>query len=145
MYTPPEQYKPKPFNPNKKPEKVKGFTVASFFTLMATFVAKYLLDFLLLPTLFPALYPFSAGAIIIWIVTTIVICFLAIKFITGFGYFYIPACLIYAICVAIWPNNVFYFGTVIPAIVGGLIAYIANRLIERAILWISILLSFVTM
>ena len=145
MYTPPEQYRPKPFNPNKKPEKVKGFTVASFIALQIVFIIKYLLDFLLLPHLFPELYPFSVIAIIIWVISTILVCALSIKFITGFGYFYIPACLFYAICVAIWPNNVFYFGTEIPSLLGAIITYAGNRIIERIIMWISIAISFITM
>lgn len=144
-YTPPAKYQPKAFNPNKKPEKVRGFTVLSFFALMAAYIVKFLLDFLLLPTLFPNLYPLSPAAIIIWCADTVIITFIAIKFITGFGYFYIPACLIYAICVAIWPNNVFYFGSAIPAIVGGLITYVASRTIERIEMWLSILIGFITM
>lgn len=144
-YVPPAKYQPKKFNPNKKPEKVKGFTVASFFVLIGIFLAKYFLDFLLLPTLFPGFYPFSALAISIWAVETIVVCALTIKFISGFGYFYIPACLVYAIAVAIAPNGLFGFGDSIPAIVGGLIAYVATRLIQRIIIWIFIGLAFITM
>ena len=144
-YIPPAKYQPKAFNPNKKPEKVKGFTVLSFLALIITYIAKFLLDFLLLPTLLPELYPLSAAAIAIWCISTILITFIAIKFITGFGYFYIPACLTYAICVAVWPNNLFYFGTVIPAILGGLIAYAASRLIERIEMWLFILAGFITM
>ena len=47
-YIPPEKYRPKPFNPNKKPERVPGFTVVSFVGLLIAFAAKYALDFLLL-------------------------------------------------------------------------------------------------
>ena len=144
-YVPPEKFRPKPFNPNKKPAKVKGFTVASFFVLLGIFLAKYFLDFLLLPTLFPSIYPFSALAIIVWVVETILVCIITIKFVSGFGYFYIPACLVYAIAVAIAPNGLFGFGDAIPAIVGGLIAYIATRLIQRIIIWIFIGLAFITM
>lgn len=144
-YVPPEKYRPKPFNPNKKPAKVKGFTVASFFVLLGIFLAKYFLDFLLLPTLLPSVYPFSALAIVIWVVETIFVCIITIKFISGFGYFYIPACLVYAIAVAIAPNGLFSFGNAIPAIVGGLIAYIATRLIQRIIIWIFIGLAFIAM
>ena len=144
-YVPPAKYQPKKFNPNKKPAKVKGFTVASFFVLLSIFLAKYFLDFWLLPTIFPSVYPFSALAIIIWAAETILICTLTIKFVSGFGYFYIPACLVYAIAVAIAPNGLFGFGTVIPQIVGGLIAYVATRLIQRIILWIFIGIAFITM
>lgn len=144
-YVPPAKYQPKKFNPNKKPAKVKGFTVASFFVLLSIFLAKYFLDFWLLPTIFPSVYPFSALAIIIWAAETILICTLTIKFVSGFGYFYIPACLVYAIAVAIAPNGLFGFGTVVPQIVGGLIAYVATRLIQRIILWIFIGIAFITM
>ena len=144
-YTPPEKYKPKPFNPNKKPEKVPGFTVASFFILWIVFAAKYCVDFLLLPKLLPDLYPFTAVGIILWVVNTIIFCALSIKFVSGFGYFYIPAILIYSILVAIWPQNLFGFGTEIPAIVGGLITYVASRIVERIIMWIFIGFSFITM
>jgi hypothetical protein len=144
-YVPPEKYRPKPRDPNKKPEKVKGFTVASFIALHIIFILKYLLDFVLLPHLFPDLYPLSVAAIIIWTIETIVVCTLCIKFVTGFGYFYIPAILVYSILIAIWPNNLYHFGVEIPAIVGGLIAYVASRLIERALMWFFIAISFITM
>ena len=144
-YVPPEKYRPKPFNPSKKPEKVKGFTLVSFFVLLGVFLAKYFLDFHLLPALFPDIYPFSALAIVIWAVETILVSVISIKFISGFGYFYIPACLVYAIAVVIAPNGLFGFGDTIPAIVGGLIAYILTRLIQRIVLWIFIGLAFITM
>ncbi len=145
QYTPPAKYKPTPFNPNKKPEKVPGFTVLSFFILMATYIGKYCLDFLLLPTLLPQVYAIPGLAIMLWIITTVIITFIAIKFISGFGLFYIPACLLYALCVLLWPNGAFGFGTVIPAALGATIAYVANRVIERIEMWIFMLVGFVTM
>lgn len=144
-YVPPAKYQAPKFNPNKKPAKVKGFTVASFFTLLGIYLAKYVLDFILLPLIFPQLYPFSAAAIIIWIIETIIITALCIKFVSGFGYFYIPACLIYAIGVAIYPNDVFMFGPIIPQFFGGVIAYAASRIIERAVIWAFIGISFIRM
>ncbi len=36
-YVPDEKYRPKPANPNKKVEKVWGFTVLSFLALLAIF------------------------------------------------------------------------------------------------------------
>ena len=143
-YTPPAKYKAPKFNPNKKPEKVPGFTVLSFFILIAIYIAKYCIDFLLMPTIFPG-YNTPAFAVTFWIIETIIVTFLCIKFVTGFGYFYIPACLIYAILVAIWPNEIFGFGTVIPAIAGGAIAYVASRAIERLEMWLFILVGFVRM
>ena len=144
-YAPPEKYKPKAFNPNKKPEKVKGFTVISFCVLQGIYLAKYFLDFHLLPQLFPGLYPFSTGAIILWIIETIAVTALCIKFVSGFGWFYLPACLIYGIAVAICPNNLFGFSTAIPAILGGLIAYAASRIIEHATMWVFMIIYFTTL
>ena len=145
QYTPPAKYKPKPFNPNKKPEKVPGFTVASFFGLIVIYIVKYCIDFLLLPALFPEAWENPAIAVSVWAGDTILITFLCIKFVTGFGYFYIPACLVYAICVLIWPNGAYGIGTAIPAIAGAAAAYIASRVIERIEMWIFILVGFVTM
>ena len=143
-YVPPEKYRPKPFNPNKKPEKVPGFTVLSFLGLIAVYVAKYCIDFLLMPALFPN-YNTPVFAVTFWIIETIIITFLCIKFITGFGYFYIPACLVYAILVWIWPNGIFGFGEIMPAIAGAGIAYAASRLIERVEMWLFILVGFIRM
>ena len=39
----------------------------------------------------------------------------------------------------------FGFGTIMPAIVGGAIAYAASRIIERIEMWIAIGLSFIRM
>ena len=143
-YTPPAKYEAPKFNPNKKPAKVPGFTVLSFFVLIAIYVAKYCVDFLLMPAIFPG-YNTPVFAVTFWIIETIIITALCIKFVTGFGYFYIPACLIYAILVTIWPNGIFGFGVYLPAIAGGAIAYAASRLIERAEMWIAIGLSFIRM
>ncbi|MBR3323173.1 hypothetical protein IKG13_03900 [Candidatus Saccharibacteria bacterium] len=104
-YVPPAKYAPKKFNPNKKPEKVRGFTALSFLTLIAIYAGKYCIDFLLLPAIFPN-YNTPPIAVTFWIIETIIITFLCIKFVTGFGYFYIPACLIYAVLVWIWPNGI---------------------------------------
>ena len=145
QYTPPAKYKPTPFNPNKKPEKVPGFTVLSFFGLIAIYIAKYCIDFLLLPALFPEAWESPAIAITAWTIETIIVTFLCIKFVTGFGYFYIPACFVYALCVLIWPNNAYGIGTAIPAIAGAGVAYLASRIIERIEMWIFILVGFVTM
>ena len=143
-YVPPEKYRPKPFNPNKKPEKVPSFTVLSFLGLIAVYVAKYCIDFLLMPALFPN-YNMPVFAVTFWIIETIIITFLCIKFITGFGYFYIPACLVYAILVWIWPNGIFGFGEIMPAIAGAGIAYAASRIIERVEIWLFILVGFIRM
>jgi hypothetical protein len=144
-YVPPAKYQPKPHDPNKRPEKVKGFTVVSFFVLIGIYLAKYALDCWLMPNLFPQLYPVSVLAIVIWVVETIVISSLCIKFVSGFGYFYIPACLVYALAVLIAPNNIFCFGTVIPHIFAGLIAYSASRFIQKVVMWFFIGLAFMTM
>lgn len=143
-YVPPAKYKPAKFNPNKKPEKVPGFTVLSFLGLIAIYVAKYCVDFLLMPALFPN-YNAPAFAVTFWIIETIVITFLCIKFVTGFGFFYIPACLVYAILVWIWPNGIFGFGEIMPAVAGAGIAYAASRIIERVEMWLFILVGFIKM
>lgn len=144
-YVPPAKYQAKKFNPNKKPAKVKGFTVASFLVLLAVFLAKYFIDFLLLPALFPDLYPISVAAIVIWVIETIIFLVISIQFITGFGYFYIAAALVYAIPILIYSNGLFGFGTEIPIFLGALIAYAATRLLERIIMWVFIGISFITM
>ena len=143
-YVPPAKYAPKKFNPNKKPEKVPGFTVLSFFSLIAIYAGKYCIDFLLLPAIFPN-YNTPPIAVTFWIIETIIITFLCIKFVTGFGYFYIPACLIYAVLVWIWPNGIFGFGDIMPAAAGAAIAYAASRIIERIEMWFFILAGFVRM
>ena len=143
-YVPPAKYKPAKFNPNKKPEKVPGFTALSFLGLIAIYVAKYCVDFLLMPALFSN-YNTPAFAVTFWIIETIVITFLCIKFITGFGFFYIPACLVYAILVWIWPNGIFGFGEIMPAVAGAGIAYAASRIIERVEMWLFILVGFIKM
>ena len=143
-YVPPAKYAPKKFNPNKKPEKVRGFTVLSFFALIAIYAGKYCIDFLLLPAIFPN-YNTPPIAVTFWIIETIIITFLCIKFVTGFGYFYIPACLIYAVLVWIWPNGIFGFGDIMPAAAGAAIAYVASRIIERIEMWLFILAGFVRM
>jgi hypothetical protein len=84
-------------------------------------------------------------AITYWIIETIVITALCIKFVTGFGYFYIPACLIYALCVTIYPNGIFGFGVVMPAIAGGVIAYITSRAIEKIEMWLFFAVSIIKM
>ncbi len=143
-YVPPAKYAPKKFNPNKKPEKVRGFTVLSFLTLIAIYSGKYCIDFLLLPAIFPN-YNTPPIAVTYWIIETIIITFLCIKYVTGFGYFYIPACLIYAILVWIWPNGIFGFGVAMPAAAGAAIAYVTSRIIERIEMWLFILIGFIKM
>ena len=143
-YVPPAKYAPKKFNPNKKPEKVRGFTVLSFFALIAIYAGKYCIDFLLLPAIFPN-YNTPPIAVTFWIIETFIITFLCIKFVTGFGYFYIPACLIYAVLVWIWPNGIFGFGDIMPAAAGAAIAYAASRIIERIEMWLFILIGFIKM
>ena len=143
-YTPPAKYTPKKFAPNKKPEKVPGFTVLSFLVLIAIYIIKYCIDFLLMPALF-ASYNTPPFAVTFWIIETIIITFLCIKFVTGFGYFYIPACLVYAILVGLWPNGIFGFGDIIPAAAGAAIAYAASRIIERIEMWLFIIAGFIKM
>ena len=86
-YKPPEKYRPKPAGPKPKPEKVPGFTVASFFGLWAIFAVKYVVDFLLLPKLLPGIYPLSVWAIVVWAISTLIFSFISIEFVSGFSFF----------------------------------------------------------
>ena len=142
-YTPDAKYRPKPPNPNKKPEKVRGFTVASFLALLATFVVKYLLDFLIFPRLFPGLYPLSVGAIIIWLASTIVVSVISIELITGMWFFYPFADLIYAILVVIWPLGLYGTNEMIPGLMLAFAMAVLMYFLQRLILKISILISFI--
>lgn len=142
-YIPPEKYRPKPFNPNKKPERVPGFTVVSFVGLLIAFAAKYALDFLLFPKLFPDLYPFSVGAVIVWVISMIAFLIAALEFITGMGFFYPVAILVYAILVAIWPLNLYGAGEYMPGFVLAIIMGVIIYILQRIILWIMVLLSFI--
>ena len=144
-YVPPEKYRPKPANSNKKVEKVWGFTVLSFFVLLGVFAVKYLVDFLLLPKIIPDLFPFSAGALILWFVSTIIFVFIALKFVSRIGFFYPFANLIYAVLAFAWPYGLYGLGDVVPVIVGLLIAYAIMALVERVMLWIFILVGFARM
>lgn len=144
-YVAPEKYRPKAPNPNKKVEKVWGFTVLSFIGLLATFVVKFLVDFFLLPEIFSNLYPFSVGAVVIWFVSSLLFIFVALKFITRIGFFYPVAFVLYAILVWAFPNGIYGLDTVIPALGGAIIAYVVLRIIQRIMLWIFILVGFVTM
>ena len=129
----------------RKVEKVWGFTVASFFGLLATYAGKYVLDFWILPRLFPDLYPFSTGAFIAWLISSLVVVALSMKFITRFGYFYPVAQIIYALLVFIAPCGLYGMTEWWMAAIGALISYFALDLIGRGILWIFIIIGFVTM
>ena len=142
-YVVPERYRPKPRDPNKKPEKMWGCTVGSFFGLLGVFVGKYLVDFLLLPKLFPAWYPFSAAAIVAWLISTIVFTFVAMKFISGLIYFYYAADLVYAILVAIWPLGLYGAGVYMPGVLLAVLMAFMLYFLQRIILWAVILWSFV--
>ena len=143
-YVPPDKYRPKPVNPNKKVEKVWGFTVLSFLGLMATFAVKYVVDFLVLPKVFPDLFPFSIGALIVWLISSLLFIFLALKFISRMGFFYPVVFIVYAVLVWIFPMGLYGLAE-IPSFAGALLAYAVMCLIERVMLWIFILIGFVTM
>ena len=129
----------------RKVEKVWGFTVASFFGLLATYAGKYVLDFWILPRLLPDLYPFSTGAFIAWLISSLVVVALSMKFITRFGYFYPVAQIIYALLVFIFPCGLYGMTEWWMAAIGALVSYFALDLIGRGILWIFIIIGFVTM
>ena len=144
-YMPDEKYKPKVANPHKKVEKVWGFTALSFLGLLTTFVVKYLVDFLLIPQLLSELFPFSAGALVIWIVSSLFFSFVALKFITRMGFFYPVADVGYAVLVWVFPRGLYGLDIFLPAFAGAIIAYVVLRIIQRAMLWIFILVGFVRM
>lgn len=129
----------------RKVEKVWGFTVASFFGLLAIYAGKYVLDFWILPKLLPGLYPSSTGAFIAWLISSLVVVALCMKFITRFGYFYPVAQIVYSLLVLIAPCGLYGMTEWWGGIVGAVVSYIALDLIGRGILWIFILIGFVTM
>ncbi len=143
-YTPPERYRPKKANPNKKVEKVWGFSVLSFCGLLMIFVGKYLVDFLILPEIFSGLFPFSIGALIVWLISTLVFIFVALKFISRIGFFYPVAFIVYAVLVWAFPLGLYGLASV-PPLAGALLMYAVMCLIERIMLWIFILVGFVRM
>ncbi|MCQ2569211.1 MAG: hypothetical protein MJ155_02905 [Candidatus Saccharibacteria bacterium] len=141
-YKPPEKYRPKPAGPKPKPEKVPGFTVASFFGLWAIFAVKYVVDFLLLPKLLPDIYPLSVWAIVVWVISTLIFSFVSIEFVSGFSFFYPFANLIYVVLAAIWPFGLYgaeYLPGFLIAALMGLIMYG----VQRGILWILIFFDIV--
>lgn len=141
-YKPPEKYRPKPAGPKPKPEKVPGFTVASFFGLWAIFAVKYVVDFLLLPKLLPDIYPLSVWVIVVWAISTLVFSFVSIEFVSGFSFFYPFANLIYVVLAAIWPFDLYgaeYLPGFLIAALMGLIMYG----VQRGILWILIFFDIV--
>ena len=141
-YKPPEKYRPKPVGPKPKPEKVPGFTVASFFGLWAIFAVKYVVDFLLLPKLLPGIYPLSVWAIVVWVISTLVFSFISIEFVSGFSFFYPFANLVYVVLAAIWSFGLYgaeYLPGFLIAALMGLIMYG----VQRGILWILIFFDIV--
>ncbi len=144
-YVPDEKYRPKATPPKKgaMARDIK-YIILSFLGLIAVFVGKYFLDFHLLPIVFPDLYPISVGAVLLWLASTLIVSFLAIKFVSGFGILYVIIDAIYALLVLIWPLGL-YGTAVIPAIVVALISWVVMRFIQWAMLWIFILVGFVRM
>ena len=141
-YKPPEKCRPKPAEPKPKPEKVPGFTVASFFGLWAIFAVKYVVDFLLLPKLLPDIYPLSVWAIVVWVISTLVFSFISIEFVSGFSFFYPFANLVYVVLAAIWSFGLYgaeYLPGFLIAALMGLIMYG----VQRGILWILIFFDIV--
>lgn len=129
----------------KKPEKVWGFTVVSFLSLLGVFVAKYFVDFLLLPAIFPQFYPSSGMAFVLWLITSLVATVAAMLWITRFGHFYPVADILYAIIVAIWPLGLYGTAEFWPAILAAFAAALILWVIQRIVLWIFIIIGFITM
>lgn len=129
----------------KKPEKVWGFTVASFFALLAIYAFKYALDFLILPKLFPQFYPYSWGALIAWLLSTIIVTVAAMLWISRFGWFYPIANLVYVVLALIWPLGLYGMGDFWHPLVAVIVGGVAMDIIQQIILWIFIFVGFARM
>jgi hypothetical protein len=130
--------------PKKKPEKVWGFTVGSFFGVLAVFVIKFLVDFLLIPKLLPDFFPISWAAVGIWLASTVLFVVIAMQFVTRFGYFYVAAAILYGILVLIWPMGLYGTAETAPIVIAVLSGVIID-LVSQVILWIYIGIGFMCM
>ncbi len=128
----------------KKPEKVWGFTVLSFFAMLGVYAAKFFVDFCVLPNMFPDWYPFSIYAMIAWIATAAVATIISVQFITRFGFFYPVADIMYALFILLWPMGLYGTANWPDAIVALLAAFLLD-VIQRAVLWIYIAIDFMRM
>ena len=144
-YVVPEKYQPKVLNRNKKIEKVWGFSILSFLGLMATFIIKYFVDFWLFQNVFKDLYPMSVGAVTLWITSSLFFIFLALKFVTRIGFFYLAAFMLYGVLVWVLPNGMFGVGSSTQSLILATIMYILMRIIQRMMLWVFVLIGFVKM
>lgn len=144
-YVAPEKYRPKAPNPNRKVEKVWGFSILSFLGLMAIFIIKYFVDFWLFQNVFKDLYPMSVGAVTLWITSSLFFIFLALKFVTRIGFFYPAAFMLYGVLVWALPNGMFGIGDSMQSLILATIMYILMRIIQRMMLWAFVLIGFVKM
>ena len=130
--------------PKKQPEKIWGFTFASFLGVLAVFVVKYLVDFLLIPKIFPDFFPISWPAVGIWLASTALFVVIGMQFISRLSYFYMAAAILYGLLVLIWPMGVYGTAETAPIVIAVLSGVLID-LISQAILWIYIGIGFITM
>ena len=130
--------------PKKKPEKVWGFTVLSFFGMLLVYVIKFLVDFLLIPKIFPDFFPISWAAVGIWLASSVIFTVISFQFVTRFGWFYLAAAILYALLVLIFPMGLYGTAETSPIVIAVLSGVILD-LIQRIILWIYIGIGFITM
>jgi hypothetical protein len=128
----------------KKPEKVWGFTILSFFGMLAIFVIKYLVDFLLIPKLLPDFFPISWQAVGIWVLSSVIFTVISMQFVTRMGFFYIASAILYGLLVLIWPMGLYGTAETAPIVIAVLSGVVLD-LIQRIILWIYIGIGFMRM
>ena len=71
--------------------------------------------------------------------------FFALKFITRMGFFYLAAFILYGVLVWALPNGMFGLDGTMQSLALALVMYVLMRIIQRAMLWIFILIGFVKM
>ena len=84
-------------------------------------------------------------AFVLWLITSLVATVAAMLWITRFGYFYSVADIVYAIIMAIWPLGLYGTAEFWPAILAALAAAVILWVIQRLVLWIFIIVGFITM
>ncbi len=131
---------------NNKPkvEKVWGFTVASFCTLMLIYVAKFLIDKFALPLFFIDNNTINLPYIIAWLVSNILVIVLCMQFLSRFGYFYTIGSILYTLLYFFAPPDFINLPTGL-FLASALLVLAALEIIERIIMHIYIIIGFITM
>ena len=131
---------------NQKPkvEKVWGFTVASFCTLMLIYVAKFFIDKWILPQFFIDDNSINLPYLIAWVISNILVVVLCMQFLSRFGYFYTIGSILYTLLCVLMPPS-FIESLPFPTLVTGLLVLFALEIIERIIMQIYVVIGFITM